>query len=66
MGKPLEGFKHKEYLINFGFQDAHSGCNMENVLGENGDWGQETIIQKSNDGDIVWVENNRNGEDLIG
>lgn len=36
MGKPSEGFKHKEYLINFGFRDDHSGDSMENGLGENG------------------------------
>lgn len=38
MGKPSEDFKHREYLINFGFQDDHSGHNTENGLGENGGW----------------------------
>lgn len=36
MGKPSEVLKHREYLINFGFQEDHSGHNMENGLGENG------------------------------
>lgn len=53
MGKTLEGFKHREYLISFGFREDYSRHNIENGLGGKGAWELEAIIQVTVDGDLL-------------
>lgn len=49
-------FKHREQVINFGFQKDHSGHDMDNRLGENGGWGLQSKIQMANEGNLVEME----------
>ena len=53
MGKTLEGFKQREHLICFGFQEDYSRHSTENGLGGNGAWEVEEIIQVTVDGDLL-------------